>query len=95
MDTPPRGEEDKGFIKAIYVCADVCRQLQQSIPIPEPRDGVPSAAAISDCLEVGSIGVTLEDPLLGVSHPSISLLIRVDDGQLVLKIVSQNPFVGR
>ncbi|KAE8783091.1 hypothetical protein D1007_43468 [Hordeum vulgare] len=74
--------------------ADVCRLLQQGIPVLEQGDGVPAVAAISDGLEVGRIGITLEDPLLGASHPSISLLIRVDDRQLVLKIVSQKPFVG-
>lgn len=69
------------------------RPLQKDLTIPKEWDGVSAAPAIGYGLEVCRIGIPLEDPLLGTSETPIGLLIRIDDRELILKIVTKHPLI--
>ena len=49
--------------------SDVIRTLQEGLPIPEQGNGITSPTTVGNGLEVGGIGVTLENPFLGSSQP--------------------------
>jgi hypothetical protein len=75
--------------------ADVRRPLEEVITVPREGDGVAAPPTIGNRLEIRRISVALEDPSLGTSLPSVGLFVSVYDRKLVLKLIPEQPLIGR